>query len=74
MKGVKEKPVKADNPNHKEDFLKVLSKAVHRYYEPVLYQSQVNRQQEISDELLRTLKASEHYGFPRVTEEKKKHN
>ena len=27
-KQTKAKPVKADNPNHKEDFLKVLSKAI----------------------------------------------
>jgi hypothetical protein len=38
---------------------------IDRYYEPQLYQNQLARQQEISDELLRTLKASEHYGAPR---------
>ncbi len=27
-KATKAKPVKADNPNHKEDFLKVLTKAI----------------------------------------------
>ncbi|MEO8886584.1 MAG: DUF6680 family protein [Mucilaginibacter sp.] len=39
---------------------------IDRYYEPILYQNQQNRQQEISDELLRTLKASENYGTPRI--------
>lgn len=38
---------------------------IDRYYEPQLYHNQQARNQEISDELLRTLKASEHYGAPR---------
>jgi len=38
---------------------------IDRYYEPQLYQNQLLRQQEISDELLRTLKNSENYGTER---------
>ena len=45
---------------------------IDRYYEPQLYQSQQARQQEISDELLRTLKASENYGTPRKEDDSKK--
>jgi len=44
---------------------------IDRYYEPRLYHNQIERQQQISDELLRTLKNSEHYGAARITDDNK---
>jgi len=43
-----------------------------KYYTPQLHGDQAFRQQEISDELLRILKASEHYGAPRIVDDSRK--
>ena len=39
---------------------------IDRYYIPQSHGNDAERQREVSDELLRLLKASEHYGAPRV--------
>lgn len=40
---------------------------IDKYYTPQGHVDELVRQHEISDELLRTLKSTEHYGAPRIT-------